>query len=127
MVWQPSDPVANADVPWFELDISKLDPGDGTPLPRLFVTRFKSSSDDSENFIHDPLTALVLAQKDGTILDTRGSQVTDLPISSEWRVTTVVVNHHQTLSHTHLIATASVDSAESTVGVTLTKKKVPGA
>ena len=126
MAWQPREPEDNADVPWFELDISKLDPGDGTALPRLFVTRFKSSSTDSEDFIHDPLTALILAQKDGKIQDPGGQQVNDLEITSEFRVTTLVVNHHETLSKTHLIASASVDTQGSTVGVTVTKKKKPG-
>jgi hypothetical protein len=127
IAWQVREPADNADIPWLELDISKVDPGDGTPIPRVFITRFESSSPDCEDFIHDPLNALIRAQDNDKILDVDENPVYDLKIATGWRVTTLVVNHQNTLSKTHLIASASIDDSESTVGLTLVKKQKPGS
>ena len=104
---------------WSEIDVSRLAPSDNSGVPfRLVVNRFKSSSQDSEDFIHDPLAALIKAQGDERLLE-------GLELTSEWRVTTLVLNHHQTLSATHLNVVAAVNSEEQTVGVTLVKKRNP--
>ena len=50
--------VPNDTTPWVEVTSIQDDlrPGGGRDLPfRLFATRFKSSSEDSEYFLHDPL------------------------------------------------------------------------
>jgi hypothetical protein len=105
---------------WIELqEISQLksvvDQSEQAEIPfRLFANRFKSSSQDSEDFIHDPLGVLIQAETDGAI--------TDLGLSREWKVTTHVVNHHQTLSATHLYSLVTANSTESSIGVTLVKK-----
>jgi hypothetical protein len=110
------EPVENNTHGWIELDISELDPLDDTsPVPfRLVANRFTSSSPDSEDFIHDPLTALQQAQQNEGILE--GLDLTG------WKVTTHIINHHQTLSARHLYAMAAVDQDEQAVGVTLVKK-----
>ena len=110
-------PVENDTHGWVELIVEDLDPGDGTGVPyRLIVNRFKSSSPDSEDFIHDPLGALIRAQGTEGLLP-------GLELTQDWTVTTLVLNHHQTLSATHLHAMAAVDEDEKTVGVTLVKKR----
>ncbi len=103
---------------WSEIDVSRLAPGDNTGVPfRLVVNRFKSSSPDSEDFIHDPLGALTRAQgSDSSFLEGVG-------LDDSWKVTTLVLNHHQTLSATHLHAMAAVDEDEKTIGLTLVKKR----
>jgi hypothetical protein len=111
-----SEPVDNDTHGWVELDISALRPEDGTRIPfRLIANRVKSSSPDSERFIHDPLRALLEAQETDTALQ-------ELQLTPDWRVTTLVVNHHQTLSATHLYMMAAVDPDEQTVGITLVKQ-----
>jgi hypothetical protein len=107
---------------WIELtEISQLkseveqDPLQAEIPFRLFANRFKSSSQDSEDFIHDPLGVLIQAEKDGVIKDLGLRRET-------WTVTTHVVNHHQTLSATHLYSLVTANSTESSIGVTLVKK-----
>ena len=86
----------------------------GDPDSSSSANRFKSSSEASEDFIHDPLGVLIQAETDGAI--------SGLGLSREWKVTTHVVNHHQTLSATHLYAMVTANSARRSVGVTLVKK-----
>lgn len=103
---------------WIQVDLSALDPdrGNGEVVPfRVVANRFKSSSLDSEKFIHDPLQALQDAQVNEGILE--GLDLTG------WTVSTFVVNHHQTLYAKHLYAMASVNPDDQTVGVTIVKKK----
>ena len=103
---------------WIEIDeVSKLQSlVDQSPIPfRLFANRFKSSSPDSEDFIHDPLGVLIQAETNGVIQGLGLNR-------DKWTVTTHVVNHHQTLSATHLYALVTANSDESSVGVTLVKK-----
>ena len=98
---------------WVPIDLSTLDPLDGTGVPfDLVVNRFKSSSQDCEDFIHDPLTVMQSAPE----LERFGLN------EGEWKVTTLVVNHHRTLSATHLHVLAAIDNEEKTVALTLVKK-----
>ena len=63
-------PVENDTHGWIEIDVSPLDPGDDTGVPfRLVANRFKSSSSDSEDFIHDPLSVLIQAQRAEGLLE----------------------------------------------------------
>ena len=109
--WEPEDEEANVDLAWIELDLSPLDPGDDTKLPRSFAIRVKSSSNDSEWLIHDPWDFL---RK--TLAPQAGLEIT--------RVTTFIINHHNTLSRIHLSATASTTD-DGTIGLTLTKVPPP--
>lgn len=111
--WEPVDNDTNG---WVELDISALRPRDGTEIPfRLIANRVKSSSPECERFIHDPLGALLEAQATDKALQA-------LQLTRDWRVTTIVVNHHHTLSGTHLYMMAAVNPDEQTVGITLVKR-----
>jgi hypothetical protein len=110
--WEPEREEDNVDVDWIELDLSPLDPRDGTFRPRSFAIRVKSSSNDSEWLIHDPVDFLA---------QTLGKQVPELGIErGKTRVTTSIVNHHNTLSKIHLYATASTTD-DGSVAVTMTK------
>ncbi len=101
---------------WVELDISALEPHDETSIPfRLVAHRFKSSTPECEAFIHNPLGVLLEAARTNATLRS-------LELTPDWHVTTFVVNHHRTLSATHLYAMAAVDADEQTVGVTLVKR-----
>ena len=92
---------------------SRPESRDGTEVPfKLFANRFKSSSPDCEAFIHDPLAVM-----SGT------REFQELGVTPDWKVITLVLNHHQTLSATHLYVKAAVNGEEQTVGVTLVKKR----
>jgi len=98
---------------WYEIDVSRLQPPDRTPIPfRLLANRFKSSSPDSEAFIHDPLTAMI-----GAASEVEAFKMID----RTWHVTTFVTNHHRTLSWVHVYAMAAVNQAEQTVAITIVK------
>ena len=79
---------------------------------QLVAKRFKSSSAGVLRFIHDPLGVLIDAQGAGDIFQ-------DVELTSEWKVTTHVVNHHRTLKARHLYALVSANDDEKTVGVQL--------
>src|SRR4051812_5796309 len=58
-VW---DRVDNDTSNWVEFDLTPIQSSDGADVPyRLLVSRLKSSSPDSEAFVHDPLGALMEA------------------------------------------------------------------
>jgi hypothetical protein len=102
---------------WDKVDLDWLIPPGEEALPfTLIANRFTSSTDESEDFIHDPLRVLIEAQWS---LD----PPLDFVIDEEWTVTTFIVNHHQTLQARHLYATAALKSDEKTAGVTIVKKK----
>jgi hypothetical protein len=111
--WVPEPEEPNVDLPWIELDLSPLDPKDGTVPPRSFAIRVKSSSNDSEWLIHNPVDFLV---------QTLGKQVPELGLNPETRVATFIVNHQNTLSGTHLTATVSTTD-DGSIGLTLTKAR----
>jgi len=99
---------------WKELDLSGVQSTDGTEIPfRLVINRWKSSSPDSERAIHDPLTEF---------LEHRDAVDAFKAIDEDWHVTTLVVNHHQTLAVSHVYAMAAVATDEKVVGMTLVKK-----
>jgi hypothetical protein len=100
---------------WGVVDLDRLIPEGEEALPfTLISNRFTSSTQQAEDFIHDPLNALIEAQWSLNL----GFEITE-----EWTVTTFVVNHHQTLRARHLYATAALKSDEKTAGVTIVKKK----
>jgi hypothetical protein len=105
----PRRPVPNDTVEWEEVDVSRLAPKKGVVPFRLWTYRVKSSSPDSELFIHDPLAAMV-----GVVPG----------VTAESRVTTMVINHDKTLAKFHLFAMALV-AAEAGVVVLVLYKLAP--
>lgn len=100
---------------WLPIELGDIDPQDGTPIPiQLVARRFKSSSVACDEFIHNPLNYLIDAQRTEGILD-------QVVLDSTWKVTTHIVNHHQTLRARHLYALVSANGSESTVGIQLNK------
>ena len=100
---------------WDVVDLSRLIPEGETELPfTLIANRFASSTGAADHFIHEPLTALIEAQGDLNL---------GFEITTEWRVSTFIVNHHQTLRARHLYAMASLKADEKTAGVTMVKRK----
>jgi hypothetical protein len=99
---------------WIELDIGPLQPKqDNTQIPfRLLANRFKSSSPDSENFIHDPLGELIAAA--GTVEAFK-------EIDRDWTVSTFIVNHEDGLRFVHLYSVAKVVPAKKKVAITMVK------
>ncbi|MFI5260917.1 MAG: hypothetical protein ACHQZR_00015 [Candidatus Limnocylindrales bacterium] len=92
---------------WIQLELTDLKPTDGSPIPfRVLAKRLKSSSPDSERFIHDPLQVLV-------------EEIDE--VGDDWHVTTFVVNHHRTLSRIYMYVMVTVAPVEKTVGVTIYK------
>jgi hypothetical protein len=84
---------------------------------RLLAAKFESSSREAEIFIHDPLATLVDGEARGisSVIKDRS----DLP--PDPYITTLVINHHRTLSHRVIRATAMVD--DESVGITIHKER----
>ena len=100
---------------WAVVDLDRLIPDDEEELPfKLISNRFTSSTQACEEFIHDPLTALI---------DAQGALELGFEIDTDWTVTSFIVNHHNTLSARHLYAMAAAKPDEKTIGITLVKKK----
>ncbi len=91
--YEPREPVPNDTVPWTEIPLDETLRGlDEVPF-RMWFYRVKSSSPDSERFIHDP----------------RATMVGVVPgVTTESKVTTLVVNHEKTLYYTQLRTIAVV-------------------
>jgi hypothetical protein len=94
----------------------------GAPF-EVWVNNFQSSSDRAEAFIHDPRRFLR-----GEVMEDFGG-VKGEPIEgvgSETRIQTFVTNHHKTLLHMVLYATAIKSTEEDTLSITLYKKEPGG-
>jgi hypothetical protein len=119
MVWTATD-VPNESGTWKRLDLAGLEPSDHSAIPYVLVANhFKSSSPDCENFIHNPLRFLIEGQ---TAAVSSEDALFQLGLDWDWRVTTLVLNHHQTLSATHLHAMVALNQAERVAGITMVKK-----
>jgi hypothetical protein len=114
------DQEPNDSSPWIELrDFAKVAPTDDSWTPiRVLARRFKSSSPESEAFLHDPLTVLM---RDA--LDPDKGEVEALGlITRDWHVSTIVVNHQATLSIRHLNAVVALYPDNPSVGIMLVKQ-----
>jgi len=106
------EPRSPDDLPtgWTELDLGHLKPSD-RPIPfRVFTNRFKSSTPESEAFIHDPLAQMQAAPGDLAGLDVAGFSGADLgqelpELRKRWHLTTYVANHHRGLRRIYHFAT----------------------
>ena len=89
---------------WVEIDVEPLRPSSGREMPfQAFGNRFKSSSEDSELFVHDPLAQMKAAPGDLAKLRVAGFRGEDLDLDLEalrdrWHITTYVANHHRGLN-----------------------------
>jgi hypothetical protein len=95
---EPRDLGPDETIPWMEIPLHDTLRGLDVPPFRMWFTRVKSSSSDSELLIHDPLTAML----GGTMLG-RVEGVTP-----ESKIRTLVVNHEKTLYYTQLRTIAVV-------------------
>jgi hypothetical protein len=120
------DQEPNDESVWTEIDIEALiglpkselgkPEGDRRPIPcRAFIKRFKSSSPDSELFIHDPLRQMVkapgaLAGIEGWPSDPGDDEAAFAALRDDarWHTTTFVANHHRRLSKVHKYAFAVI-------------------
>ncbi len=104
--WEQVKPEAFADAPF-----------------EMYVNNFKSSEARTEAFLHDPRRFLM-----GEVMEDFGG-VEGEPIEGvgqETRIQTWITNHHKTLSHMVLYATAIMSREEDTVSLTLYKKEPGG-
>jgi hypothetical protein len=105
---------------WVRIDLETLRPGErgdppvDRPIPfQVFGNRFKSSSADSELFIHDPLLQMQRSPGDLKGLDVAGFRGDDLELDIEalrdrWHLTTYVANHHRGLNRIYHYAMLTV-------------------
>jgi hypothetical protein len=94
----------------------------GAPFD-MYVNNFQSSSDRAEAFLHDPRRFL----RGEVMEDFGGVQENAIEgVGSETTIQTWVTNHHKTLLHMVLYATAIVSREEDTVSLTLYKKEPGG-
>lgn len=102
-------PVPNDTNGWIEIPIaSLLRPAlDGRPVPfQMFANRFKSSSEDFELFLHDPLRQMKENPGDLERLTVPGSIAEADANDPKWHVTTFVANHHRRMTTVHAHASA---------------------
>jgi hypothetical protein len=118
---EPDDPSE-----WTEIDLEGLIglPPDEMAKPeedrrhipcRAFIKRFKSSSPDSELFLHDPLRQMTAAPGALAEMPDWPSDPGDDPEAiaalhddPRWHTTTFVANHHRRLSKVHAYAMALI-------------------
>lgn len=103
--WELVEPDAFADAPF-----------------RLYVNHFQSSSPRAEAFLHDPRRFLSGADMEDFGLT--GEAIDG--VGAETRIQTWVTNHHKTLQHMVLYATATVSLEDDVVSLTLYKKEPGG-
>jgi hypothetical protein len=106
--------------PWIELrDFEKVAASDRSwKQIRVLGKRYKSSSPDSEAFLHDPLRVMMddAQNPDGGEVDALRQ------ITPEWHVTTLVVNHQATLSIRHLSVIVALNPNNPSVGIMIVKQ-----
>lgn len=106
--------------PWVELrDFAKVAASDGSWTPiTVLGRRYKSSSPDSEAFIHDPLAVMMNDARDPTAGEVEALR----QITSDWHVSTLVVNHQATLSIRHLSVLVTLKPDNPSVGIMIVKQ-----
>ncbi|MEO8228896.1 MAG: hypothetical protein ABI628_03935 [Chloroflexota bacterium] len=112
--------------PWVLLrDMDKLIDDNETWVPVAAVAkRYKSSSPDSEAFIHDPLSVMMAdAQNPETGEPEALAELAR--IGPEWHISTMVVNHQATLSIRHLSVVVTLKPDNPSAGIMIVKQKSP--
>ena len=96
---------------WVEVDVGALMGSADRPIPfQLFLNRFKSSSPDSELFIHDPLRQMQEDPGELERLQVSGLDLGATPaaLHNSTRVTTAVANHSRRLNRIYHYVAAIV-------------------
>ncbi len=116
--------VDNNSSPWVLLtDMAKLGESANEPWTDVPVIakRFKSSSDDAEAFLHDPLTVMMEDANDPAKGEDDALAKMKL-IGRDWSVSTLVVNHQATLSIKHLNVIAALKPDNPSIGIMIVKQ-----
>jgi hypothetical protein len=118
------DTEANDTSPWIKLDVSGLAANNSLEPWReiaVLAKRYKSSSKDSEAFIHDPLETMIHDADDPTN-DADAREALGM-ITRDWHVITTVVNHQATLSIRHVSVLAALNPENPSIGLMIIKQK----
>lgn len=109
--------------PWVLLrDLDKLEASDGSwNRVAAVAKRYKSSSPDSEAFIHDPIAVMMA---DAQNADTGESEALEqlAQVGRNWHVSTLVVNHQATLSIRHLTVVVTLKPDNPSAGIMIVKQ-----
>lgn len=109
--------------PWVLLrDLDKLEASDGSwNRVAAVAKRYKSSSPDSEAFIHDPIAVMMA---DAQNADTGESEALEqlAQVGRHWHVSTLVVNHQATLSIRHLTVVVTLKPDNPSAGIMIVKQ-----
>jgi len=108
---------------WEPIDVPAFRAGDYEPPFQLHSIALKSSSRQSEVFVHDPIRALTGSSEDERLWEDDGFEGEPLLADRPSRVTTLVVRHERTLEHMVIRAMALTEDDGS---VTLTVHKQEG-
>jgi hypothetical protein len=117
------DTEANDTSPWIKLNVSRLEANNSLEPWRpiaVLAKRYKSSSPDSETFIHDPLETMIRDADDSTNDDDAREALK--MITRDWHVITTVVNHQATLSIRHVSVIAALNPENPSVGIMIVKQ-----
>lgn len=117
------DTEANDTSPWIALDVSGLAANNSLEPWRpiaVLAKRYKSSSPDSERFIHDPLRIMMRDANDPTN-DGNAREALGM-ITEAWHVSTIVVNHQATLSIRHVSVIAALNPENPSIGIMIVKQ-----
>jgi hypothetical protein len=110
--------------PWIMLDVSRLEANNSLEPWRpiaVLAKRYKSSSPDSEKFIHNPLRTM-MSDADDPTNDANAREALGM-ITEDWHVITTVVNHHLTLSIRHVSVIAALNPENPSIGLMIIKQK----
>ena len=115
-------PEPNDTSPWFRLsDFDRVAASDRSwKQIEVLGKRYNSSSQDSEDFIHDPLS-IMIRDADDPANDDTARRALKL-IDRSWHVSTLVVNHQATLSIRHVNVIAAVNPNNPSVGIMIVKQ-----
>jgi hypothetical protein len=118
-----NDGQENDTSPWVLLrDLDKLEASDGSWTRVVAVAkRYKSSSPDSEAFIHDPIAVMMA---DAQNPDSGESEAREqlAQVGRHWHVSTLVANHQATLSIRHLTVVVTLKPDNPSAGILIVKQ-----
>jgi hypothetical protein len=109
--------------PWVLLhDVDKLASSDGSwTRVAVVAKRYKSSSADSEAFIHDPVSVMIADAKNPETGEP--DALAELAqVGRHWHVSTLVVNHQATLAIRHLNVIVSLKPDNPSAGIMIVKQ-----
>ena len=109
--------------PWVLLrDLDKLEASDGSwNRVAAVAKRYKSSSPDSEAFIHDPIAVMMADAQNANSGETEALEQL-AQVGRHWHVSTLVVNHQATLSIRHLTVVVTLKPDNPSAGIMIVKQ-----